>query len=292
MRSVRDRIDNLLHEGKSRQQIARELDVDPSTVTRHARYLGYPDVMSRPSATNWKAVQAYYDEGHSIAECRDRFGCSYGAWDKAVARGEIVTRARDDGQLGLRTRDLVENRLAEGMNPAEIAADLGVSKSTIAFHCRRLGRRADRRFARRYDWSEVQRAIDDEDFSMRQCIGRFGFCRATWFEAVNRGDIVPRPAEIPIEQLLVVGRKRTSRTHLKRRLIRAGLKANRCEACGITDWQGKPLNMELHHVNGDGEDNRLENLQLLCGNCHAQTDNWGGRGKRRKAQSQSSRTAC
>jgi len=133
MRSMRGRIDNLLREGRSRRQIARELDVDPSTVTRHARHLGYPDVKARPSATNWKAVQAYYDEGHSIAECRDRFGCSYGAWDKAVARGEIVTRARGDGQLGLRTRDLVENLLAKGMNPAEIAAELGVSKSRSRF---------------------------------------------------------------------------------------------------------------------------------------------------------------
>ncbi len=91
---------------------------------------------------------------------------------------------------------------------------------------------------------------------------------------------------------MVVGRKATSRTHLKARLISAGLKENRCEVCGIVDWQGKPLNMELHHINGDGEDNRLENLQLLCGNCHAQTDNWGGRGQRRKARKRRSRNSC
>ena len=54
---------------------------------------------------------------------------------------------------------------------------------------------------------------------------------------------------------------------------------------GITkEWRGKPLSMELHHVNGDGRDNRLENLRLLCGNCHAQTDNWGGRGRKRRRQ--------
>jgi predicted HNH restriction endonuclease len=39
--------------------------------------------------------------------------------------------------------------------------------------------------------------------------------------------------------------------------------------------------MALHHVNGDGRDNRLENLQLLCPNCHSQTENFSGRGRRR-----------
>ena len=86
---------------------------------------------------------------------------------------------------------------------------------------------------------------------------------------------------MPIEQLLVVGR-RTQRGHLKLRLIAEGLKANRCEICGIEDWRGAPLSLALHHINGDGLDNRLENLQLLCGNCHSQTDTFGGRNGHRR----------
>lgn len=72
-----------------------------------------------------------------------------------------------------------------------------------------------------------------------------------------------------------------SRSHLKLRLLAAGLKEHRCEECGATDWRGRPLSMALHHVNGDGLDNRLENLQLLCPNCHAQTPNFGVKNRAR-----------
>jgi 5-methylcytosine-specific restriction endonuclease McrA len=107
---------------------------------------------------------------------------------------------------------------------------------------------------------------------------------AVWLfslRVVRRGDIVLRPWVMPIEDLLVVGRK-TNRNHLKRRLLGEGLKENHCERCGITQWRGEPLSMQLHHVNGDGSDNRLENLELLCGNCHSQTDTYGGRNGHRR----------
>ncbi|MEK6273109.1 MAG: hypothetical protein AABM42_10760 [Actinomycetota bacterium] len=93
---------------------------------------------------------------------------------------------------------------------------------------------------------------------------------------MKRGDIVTRPKATPVEELFVAGRRR-NRHHLKWRLLREGLKENRCEECGLTEWRGKPLNMALHHVNGDGHDNRLENIRFLCPNCHAQTPNYGGR---------------
>lgn len=63
---------------------------------------------------------------------------------------------------------------------------------------------------------------------------------------------------------------------LKRALFKVGYKSNRCEICGIDSWNNKPLNCQLHHINGNHLDNRLENLQILCPNCHSQTDNYCG----------------
>ena len=69
---------------------------------------------------------------------------------------------------------------------------------------------------------------------------------------------------------------------LKQRLITEGYKQHKCECCGITEWMGQPTPIELDHINGVHTDNRLENLRLLCPNCHAQTDTY--RGKNKKTQ--------
>ncbi|MDT3366149.1 MAG: HNH endonuclease [Bacteroidota bacterium] len=50
-----------------------------------------------------------------------------------------------------------------------------------------------------------------------------------------------------------------------------------CEECHLSEWRGKPIPLEIHHINGNNTDNRLENLTLLCPNCHALTNNYRGR---------------
>ena len=64
---------------------------------------------------------------------------------------------------------------------------------------------------------------------------------------------------------------------IKKKLFSNKLKENKCEICGISEWLNKPINLQIHHIDGDHFNNELENLQLLCPNCHSQTDTYAGR---------------
>src|SRR5680860_811056 len=87
---------------------------------------------------DWAAIRGFYDAGHSVAECRRRFGFSNGAWCKAIKRGDIAPRL--DGQrLPGRTRTEVGRLLASGTTQAEIARSLGLTMPAISHHARALG---------------------------------------------------------------------------------------------------------------------------------------------------------
>ena len=58
------------------------------------------------------------------------------------------------------------------------------------------------------------------------------------------------------------------------KLLKEGYKEYRCECCGLDTWMSNPIPLELHHKDGNRYNNTLENFQLLCPNCHAQTDSW------------------
>ncbi len=198
-----------------------------------------------------------------------------GAWDSAVSRGDVVSRGRPRSQTTGHTRESVRQLLADGLSQGAVARELSISAPTVSYHARRLGLPADHRCSRRFDWAAIQRSYD-AGASVQQCQRLHGFSRAAWSDAVRTGRVVPRPRATPLAVLLDAGRSR-GRGNLKQRLIRAGVKKPACELCGIDQWLGRPLSLCLHHVNGDGQDNRLANLQLLCPNCHSQTENFAGR---------------
>ena len=168
--------------------------------------------------------------------------------------------------------------LEQGMSGAEIAADLRISRASVSYHKRRLG--FPMAVRKRYDWPAVQRYYD-AGHSVRECCRHFGFSAKSFHDAKIRGAIVCRPRALPIEELLIAGPR--SRINIKRRLVAGGFKRYECEDCEIGEWRGSTLSLSLHHVNGDRHDNRLENLRLLCPNCHSQTPNFGSRNWSREA---------
>ncbi|WP_369212935.1 HNH endonuclease signature motif containing protein [Streptomyces flavofungini] len=87
----------------------------------------------------------------------------------------------------------------------------------------------------------------------------------------------------PAEILVSGATRRVPGERLKRAMKELGL-AELCAMCGIGPvWQGEPLPLEVDHIDGSWHDNRIGNLRLLCPNCHATTDSYRGRAKRRRA---------
>lgn len=181
--------------------------------------------------------------------------------------------------------------LQSGHSYSSVVKELGCSKATVAHHARAIGRPANRIYRRSFDKlilidlastcgsvSEILRtlgiAVSGSSFaSLRSAMKRFGI-------QIPNGRV--DGAGRIISPILIEARKKkvldflkpntTIGTHsLKLQMFRYGIKQKACEKCGITEWMGEAAPLELHHINGVKTDGSIENLQILCPNCHAQT---------------------
>ena len=84
---------------------------------------------------------------------------------------------------------------------------------------------------------------------------------------------------LPFDEYIKGRSVQTNKIRIK--LLREGLKEHMCEFCNNTLWNNMPIPLEVHHKDGDKENNDIENLQLLCPNCHALTDNYKGKNTRK-----------
>lgn len=94
------------------------------------------------------------------------------------------------------------------------------------------------------------------------------FTGAAWNKGIN---FKPFGKTYKLEDVLVKNSEYKSSNHLKKRLYAEGIKKKQCEECDITEWNNKKIIFELEHINGNNTDNRIENLKILCPNCHSQT---------------------
>lgn len=88
----------------------------------------------------------------------------------------------------------------------------------------------------------------------------------------GKGTIKNRTPKVDLQEILEGKHPYYQTYKLKKRLIKSGIKKNECEECKLKEWRGKSIEVELDHINGNSKDHRLENLKMLCPNCHSQTD--------------------
>lgn len=152
---------------------------------------------------------------------------------------------------------------------------------------------------RRWSTEQLRQAVKNST-SLRQVIGKLGLIEAGGnYEQVkryikeyhldsshfrgmawNRGLRGIGKPQIPLDKILVLGSYFQS-FKLKKRLFAAGLKKQECEECGWAQYSERGyLPLELDHINGDRHDNRIENLRVLCPNCHSLKPTHRGRNRR------------
>lgn len=133
--------------------------------------------------------------------------------------------------------------------------------------------------------------------SFREALNKFGYCSngsAGYVSAkriiLKRNITIPKyyyygngrsNPKFKLNEILVKNSKYTSRTILKKRLVDEGLLEYKCKCGNVGTWEGKILVLQLEHKNGINNDNRLENLEFLCPNCHSQSKTYAGKNNKK-----------
>ena len=98
--------------------------------------------------------------------------------------------------------------------------------------------------------------------------------------------------KIDLQNILVENSTYASSSLLRKRLIKEGLLPNNCSVCGLTEWLNKQIVLHLDHINGNHSDNRIENLRILCPNCHSQTETYCGKNVSNHIKAKPQRKQC
>ena len=129
-----------------------------------------------------------------------------------------------------------------------------------------------------YSYSDCLRALGlgtrggSSSDILKKRIGELG-CSIDHF---GKGKTAPS-ARYDIEEILTENSTYANIARLKIRLLKETDMEYKCAICGISEWNNKPISLQLDHINGVNNDHRIENLRFLCPNCHSQTPTYAGK---------------
>lgn len=195
-----------------------------------------------------KNVQKYIDEGLSIRHLAKLFKCSPTAMRSWMEHRKLKTKWSEKVERRTWSDNDLKIAVANSKTKAEVIRRLGLT-------------------LRPGNYTTLNKYIKKLDLDTSHFTGK---AHGT---ASN--------PKYKLEEILI-SNSTYNRSALKHRLLKEGLLENKCEICGNNgDWRDKPLVMILDHINGINNDNRLENLRMLCPNCNSQQETFCRKNKKR-----------